>query len=116
MERNTVKFKLGGREFTTRVEISLAPIIEDATDMGLLALARLVVSKEARTSQVITVIRETLKANDLEYTSRELLDMLAKEGVFEAYSIAGRILNVFFAVPKDDGKPTKGKQKAEVAA
>ena len=113
-ERGTLKVTIGGVSRSMRVEIAVAPEIEEATGRGVVALTRDILTQSARFVDVVEIIRVVLKRNGITYTSAEMLAAVEKEGILASMHTAGRILNELFRTP--EGTARSGKAPAAVLA
>lgn len=106
-----IKIKLGGLVHTLRVEIGLAPKIEDATGLGILTICQQFATMASTTSVLTAVFREAFEANGKIYTPEQVFDMFQYEGLMHAYAQARVILAEFLRKPKV-GKPGKNEPAA----
>lgn len=110
MPDGIVKIKLGGKDYTLRAELEIAPRIEAETGKGIFAVAREVPGMLATSSTVAAILGITLDANGHTMESDALYKAMAVEGLAAAYGSAGAILFELIAPPK------KMKSKNGVAA
>lgn len=102
----SVKFTFGGVKRDLRIELELAPKIEDATGLGFLALAEALTKKSATLSQVAEVLRISFEANGTRYTHKEIIELIQHEGVVNAFAVAG-ILVMELCLRPPGAKPGK---------
>jgi hypothetical protein len=111
--RGVAKFKLGGTEHTVSVSLAVAETVEAATDKGVMRLMRDVLTREAKLTDVVTVIAAALNAasKTREYGRDDVAGMIATDGMLNGFIAAGKILGALFDAP-EAAKSTKGKAEA----
>jgi hypothetical protein len=104
----SVKFTFGGIKRELRIELGVAPRLEEATGLGFLALVKALTEKTATLSQVVEVIRIAFDANGAKYSSDEILAQIQEDanGVINAYAVAG-ILVMELCLRPPGAKPGK---------
>jgi hypothetical protein len=111
-----VTFTLGGIARECKVHLALAIEIEEATDKALLVLANEVFHYRAKLAHVAEILRVALQANRLSYTSAQVLDLIAAEGVVAANDAASRILDALFEKREAVPAGKRGRAKAATAS
>lgn len=102
----SVKFTFGGIKRDLRIELALAPKLEDATGLGYLELTQKLVERTARLAHVVVVLRMAFEANGTHFTEDEIYEQIKLSGVIDAYTVAGLLVMELCKRPET---PTKGK-------
>lgn len=109
MPDGIVKIKLGGKDYTLRAELEIAPRIEAETGKGIFAVAREVPGMSATSTTVATILAIALEVNGHTLDRDAIYKAMAVEGLAAAYGSAGAILFELISPPK------KAKSKNGVA-
>lgn len=110
----SVKFTFGGIKRELRIELGLAPKFEDATGIGFLALTQAITDKSAKLSTVVEVLRIAFEANGTRFSTAEIFEQIEhdKNGIVNAYSVAGVLLLELCLRPEGAEKGKKPKPAA----
>lgn len=104
----SVKFTFGGVKRELRIELAVAPKLEDATGLGYLELTQALVERKAKITQVVEVLRVCFEANGTRYTHDEVLAQIQHDeaGIINAYAVAAILAMELCKRPETS---TKGK-------
>lgn len=92
------------------VPLGVAEAIEAATDKGVMRLMREILNRDAKVTDVVTVIGTAMNeaSKSRKYSREEIADMIGADGMLNGYVAAGKILGALFEAP-EDAKSAKGK-------
>jgi hypothetical protein len=108
-ERGFVTFQLGGVQQRLAVPIWLAVQIEAETGKGVIAHAISFARGEGQFRHAVEIVRCALAENGKEYSSKEVAELAAHEGIPALMTAAARILNALFP-ERADGRAGKKSQ------
>lgn len=109
MAKGIAEITVGGVKHRLRCELSLACDIEDATGVGVLALAGDFYNSRGQFRHAVEIIRAALAVNGVNFERPALLAEIARDGLMAANLSAARILAALMEKPEGaEGKKPNG--------
>lgn len=99
MSNGIAKIRLGGKDYSLRAELGIAPKIEAATGKGLFAVARDLARMEAPTSMMVAVIQVAMATAGHDMEADDIYKALEAEGLMSGYASANIILTELLRPP-----------------
>ncbi|KWT72370.1 hypothetical protein APY04_0164 [Hyphomicrobium sulfonivorans] len=110
-----LEITFGGVKRDLRIELKEAPKLEAATGLGALKLYEALHKREVTTTQLAEVLRVALATNGVRYSTDEVFELIAVEGLANAYAVAEMVVVQLFLLP-DEAKAAAEGKKSKAAA
>lgn len=118
MAKGIAEITVGGVKHRLRCELSLACDIEDATGVGVIALAGDFYNSRGQFRHAVEIINAALSVNGVRFERPALMAELARDGLMASNLSAARILAALMDKPESaaSGKKSNGAASTSTAS